>query len=126
MRSREIRVVGTNLRGWAVGENNSAARHPDSVVAEVRAMRAAGMTEAAIARATGIHAATVGRWVRGERRATPPARYIARPVRVKDGAAADQQSARHPGESTTCGDMRNSLRDGDAELLDQLQREGLL
>ncbi|HEV6968106.1 hypothetical protein [Roseateles sp.] len=125
-RTREIRVIATNVRGFAVGQDNPAARHPDALVAQVRAMRDGGMTEAAISRATGIRATTIGRWLRGERRATPPARFIARPVRGHASAAADRQSARHADESTTCGDVRNSLRDSDAETLEQLQREGLL
>lgn len=125
-RTCEVHAIGTNLRGWAVGEHHPHARHPDSLVAEVRAMRAAGMSYPAIARATGVHFATVGDWCRGRRRATPPARFIARPVRATGSAAADQQSARHRVGSTTCSDVRNSLRDGDAELLEQLQEEGLL
>lgn len=94
MRSREtyaIRSVGTNLRGWAVGEHHPQARHPNSLVAEVRAMRAAGMTYRAIALATGVHCATVGDWCRGRRRGQAPARFIARPVR--EPSAVNHESA---------------------------------
>lgn len=126
MRKAHVRVIACNLRGDAVGQDNPAARHSDALVASVRAMRDHGMTEAAIARATGIRACTIGRWLRGERRATPPARYIVRPVRATGSGASDSISAGHSDESTTCSDVRSSLRDGDAELLEQLQEEGLL
>lgn len=105
MRSREthaIRNVGTNLRGWAVGEHHPQARHPDSLVAEVRAMRAAGMSYRAIASNTGVHFATVGDWCRGRRRGEAPVRFIARPVREpsamdRQQPGAEQAPARVPG-----------------------------
>lgn len=96
MRSYKPRVVGTNLQGYAVGQDNPAARHSDAVVAAARAMRAAGMTEAAIARATGVRACTIGRWLRGERRATPPARFIARPAVPKAFTLDREQEPAEP------------------------------
>lgn len=91
MRTRKIHAVGSNLRGNAVGQWHPHARHPDSLVNEVRALRATGLSYRAIARSTGVHFATVGDWCRGRRRGQAPARFIARPVR--ESSDPDDQSA---------------------------------
>lgn len=103
MRSYKPRVVGTNLQGYAVGQDNPAARHPDSLVAEVRAMQAGGMSLTAISEATGVRPATVGRWCRGERRAQAPARFISRPAGSKAFTLNPQPDPAEPAPARVSG-----------------------
>lgn len=96
MRSPEVRVVGCNLRGWAVGEHNPKARHlPDALVEQVRALRASGLTFTAIESLTGAKPKTAARWCRGERRTAKAARFIVRRVKPQTpgpGQDSDERS----------------------------------
>lgn len=63
-----LRFRKSNARGTPVGEGHHNARHPDAVVDQARAMRAAGATHRAIAAALGVPHPTVTAWLIGTRR----------------------------------------------------------
>lgn len=97
MRSRDVRVVSCNLRGWAVGEDNAKARHlPDALVEQVCALRVTGLTFTAIESLTGAEPKTAARWCRGERRTAKPVRFIVR--RVVNPQTSDPGSDEHRDE----------------------------
>lgn len=75
-----VRMAPANARGQAMGEAHGRCRWPDEVVAQARAMAAAGVSQAAIVAAMGAPRWTVRGWLNGTQR-RPPARVIARRVR---------------------------------------------